>query len=79
MDVGGLGEKRNRLLAKLLMLGGTHTYLSTGCLHGDRIGHHHCQSDSRLDGLSKIPAKCKWCDSVCICWCHEEDDHGTES
>lgn len=43
-----------------------HTYLSTGCFHGD---HDYCKSMTGLNG-SKRPAECKKCGAKCICSCH---------
>lgn len=45
----------------------THTYLSTGCLHGQ---HGYCQGTVGQTG-AKIPARCKFCQTACICSCHE--------
>lgn len=45
---------------------GGHTYLSTGCLHGE---HGYCQSMTGLAG-AKRPARCKFCEAPCICPCH---------
>lgn len=45
---------------------GTHTYLSTGCLHHD---HAYCQSAAGRAG-AKRPAECKTCAAPCICRCH---------
>ncbi len=41
-----------------------HTYLSTGCRHGE---HDYCRS---THGGRKRPASCKFCDAPCICPCH---------
>ncbi|WP_030670560.1 hypothetical protein [Streptomyces rimosus] len=46
---------------------GGHTYLSTGCLHGE---HGYCQSMTGLAG-AKRPARCKFCEAPCICPCHQ--------
>lgn len=43
-----------------------HTYLSTGCFHGD---HAYCQSMTGLNG-AKRPAVCKFCQASCRCECH---------
>lgn len=43
-----------------------HTYLSTGCLHGE---HGYCQAHTGLSG-AKTPAVCKWCKAPCQCPCH---------
>ena len=43
-----------------------HTYLSTGCFHGN---HDYCQSMTGLNG-SKRPASCKFCSAPCQCFCH---------
>lgn len=55
---------------------GHHTYLSTGCLHGD---HAYCQTQARrYDGTTKTAAVCKFCDEGddhgghCVCHCHQE-------
>jgi hypothetical protein len=45
-----------------------HIYLSTGCLHGE---HAYCAGTYRLDGGGKKPAQCKFCDTRCVCSCHE--------
>jgi hypothetical protein len=47
--------------------GGTHLYLSTGCLHGD---HAYCQSNTGKAGAKK-PAECKFCCAGCLCPCHQ--------
>jgi hypothetical protein len=44
-----------------------HTYLSTGCLHGD---HGYCQSNTGAAG-TKTPAQCKFCAAPCCCDCHQ--------
>jgi hypothetical protein len=43
-----------------------HRYLSTGCYHGD---HKYCQSTTGRSG-EKQPARCKFCEARCVCWCH---------
>jgi hypothetical protein len=43
-----------------------HSYLSTGCLHGE---HGYCQSNTGAAG-AKIPAQCKFCAAPCRCRCH---------
>ncbi|SHI66434.1 hypothetical protein [Streptomyces sp. 3214.6] len=54
-----------------------HTYLSTGCLHGDtrlpdgRTGHEYCQSETGKAG-AKTPAQCKVCAAPCLCFCHAD-------
>lgn len=54
-----------------------HHYLSTGCLHGDRVwtdgrtGHQYCQSDTGKAG-AKQPSQCKFCAAPCQCACHKE-------
>lgn len=54
---------------------GSHTYLSTGCLHGSmilpdgRTGHEYCQGETGACG-TKTPAVCKFCGSPCQCPCH---------
>jgi len=45
-----------------------HIYLSTGCLHGH---HEYCQSMTGQQG-AKRPGRCKFCDSRCVCSCHEK-------
>jgi len=45
-----------------------HTYLSTGCRHGE---HGYCQSHTGLSGAKK-PSSCKFCGAHCICRCHKE-------
>lgn len=56
-------------------LHGGHTYLSTGCLHGE---HEHCQSMVGTQG-EKRPGRCKFCDATCICRCHGWSDIRDES
>lgn len=57
-----------------------HSYLSTGCQHGNallpdgRTGHEYCQSESGLTG-AKTPAVCKVCGELCYCPCH----HGAQN
>jgi hypothetical protein len=46
----------------------SHTYLSTGCRHGE---HGYCQSHTGLSGAKK-PSRCKFCGTHCICGCHKE-------
>ncbi len=48
--------------------GGTHEYLSTGCLHGE---HGYCKGETGAVG-AKRPAECKFCGARCICDCHAE-------
>ena len=43
-------------------------YISTACQHGNH--HKHCQNTSALDGSTKIPARCKFCQATCFCPCH---------
>lgn len=56
-----------------------HSYLSTGCLHGDmvledgRTGHEYCQGETGKCG-DKIPGRCKFCGSFCICVCHGDNE-----
>jgi hypothetical protein len=47
-------------------IAGQHSYLSTGCLHGD---HAYCQNMTGLAG-KKRPGQCKHCGAHCICRCH---------
>lgn len=60
---------RTRLLilwAALRMLAtGRHVYLSTGCIAGR---HDYCMSMVGIQGEKK-PAKSKFSDAECICWC----------
>ncbi|MGW0837504.1 hypothetical protein [Streptomyces prunicolor] len=56
----------DRLRTALGQPDGEHTYLSTGCLHGD---HDYCKSMTGLNG-AKRPASCKKCGAACICGCH---------
>ena len=54
-----------------------HHYLSTACLHAsidpnDEL-HDYCKSPQRHDGGNKKPAKCKFCDAKCKCFCHVEE------
>jgi len=52
-----------------------HSYLSTGCLHGNsllpdgRTGHEYCQSETGVTGAKKA-AHCKVCEEPCYCPCH---------
>lgn len=52
-----------------------HTYLSTGCHHGDlilpdgRTGHEYCQAMTGYQG-EKRPGRCKHCGAECSCPCH---------
>ncbi|MFD4258193.1 hypothetical protein ACFWR9_11320 [Streptomyces sp. NPDC058534] len=46
----------------------THTYRSTGCLHGE---HDYCKASVGRAG-AKAPASCKFCAAPCICACHRE-------
>lgn len=48
----------------------THRYLSTACLHEE---HEYCNANVRPDGVSKVPATCKFCGAGCICTCHEKN------
>lgn len=57
-----------RLAYKIVMWGGEHHYLSTGCLHGGQ-GHTHCAAMVGVNG-AKRPATCKWCLAPCRCRCH---------
>ena len=58
----------------------SHSYLSTGCFHGDtvladgRTGHQYCQSETGKSG-AKTPAQCKFCGAPCTCPCHKERLH----
>lgn len=45
---------------------GAHRYLSTACFHGD---HDYCKSMTGYHG-EKRPARCKFCDARCACFCH---------
>lgn len=44
-----------------------HDYLSTACHHGV---HDHCRSATSIDGGTKEPGTCKFCDAKCRCDCH---------
>lgn len=44
-----------------------HVYLSTGCLHGE---HDYCQSMTGIQG-DKRGGRCKFCDALCTCPCHQ--------
>lgn len=71
-------------LTRLAYRHGHHTYLSTGCLHGDlvlpdgRTGHDYCRTQARrYDGTTKAAAVCKFCSELgrpghghCVCPCH---------
>lgn len=48
---------------------GAHSYLSTGCYHGE---HDYCRSMTGWQG-EKRPAQCKFCDARCECDCHREE------
>lgn len=65
------GGWRDRIAAALVRLAhrivGRHSYLSTGCLHGD---HEYCQDMTGLAG-AKRPGECKFCQGACICGCHQ--------
>lgn len=50
-----------------------HTYLSTGCLHGE---HAYCQGKTGKVGAKK-PASCKFCDAPCTCSCHADTQPAT--
>lgn len=62
---------------------GHHVYLSTACLHGrdehrDEIErewlHGRCATDARrYDGSHKVAATCKYCQSPCLCDCHQPE------
>lgn len=55
----------NLQAAILTAITGTHRYLSTACLHGDR---DHCRSAVALSGAAKEPGTCKWSTTeVCVC------------
>lgn len=58
------------LCAVLVNEHGRHLYLSTACLHGN---HRHCQNELTMSGKPKQPHICKFCDSLCVCPCHQED------
>jgi len=47
-----------------------HNYYSTGCFHGR---HDYCQNKDGQAG-PKEPAKCKFCEAQCECYCHKEND-----
>lgn len=47
-----------------------HTYLSTGCLHGE---HAYCQGKAGAVG-AKVPARCKFCPAPCVCPCHTKKE-----
>ena len=56
------------LRAALLTLAtGAHHYLSTGCIAGR---HDYCSAASGSAG-EKRPARSKFSDAPCICWCHD--------
>lgn len=53
-----------------LRSGEEHIYLSTACLHG---AHDYCGSRYNAYTLEpKKPATCKYCDSRCVCVCHDD-------
>lgn len=62
---------RSRMLALLaalrMLVTGRHVYLSTGCLAGR---HSYCSATTGQQG-AKRPARSKFTDAPCICWCHE--------
>lgn len=45
-----------------------HSYLSTGCYHGQ---HDYCRSSIGVVG-AKTPGRCKFCEARCRCACHAE-------
>lgn len=47
------------------VLTGQHSYIATGCLHGD---HGYCAGRTGAVGV-KTPARCKFCQAPCICPC----------
>lgn len=56
-------------LTLVSVLDGHPAYLSTGCLHGQ---HEHCRCTVNVEGDPKVPGRCKFCTSECICPCHGE-------
>lgn len=66
--IGAAAVALTRLAHRL----GTHTYLSTGCLHGD---HAYCQNMTGLNG-AKRPQSCKICRARCVCHCHQPASKG---
>jgi hypothetical protein len=48
-----------------MLVTGRHVYLSTGCLAGR---HDYCQAMTGAAGEKK-PARSKFSDAPCICWC----------
>jgi hypothetical protein len=62
---------RSRMLALYaalrMLVTGRHVYLSTGCLAGR---HAYCAAMTGQQG-AKRPARSKFSDEPCICWCHE--------
>lgn len=54
---------------------GTHLYLSTGCLHGDKLmadgrtGHEYCAAMTGWQG-AKRGGQAKCCGAPCQCECH---------
>lgn len=44
-----------------------HIYFSTSCWHEE---HDYCNSATRDEGVPKVPARCKFCEAKCVCWCH---------
>lgn len=62
---------RTRILAVIaalrMLLTGRHVYLSTGCIAGR---HDYCMQMFGLSG-QKTPARSKFSNAPCICWCHD--------
>lgn len=51
----------------------THRYLSTACLHGE---HDYCKAMVGQQG-DKRPARCKFCDALCVCHVCQHEEQGS--
>ncbi len=62
---------RTRILAVLaalrMLVTGRHVYLSTGCIAGR---HDYCSAPAGAQG-DKQPARSKFSQAPCVCWCHD--------
>jgi hypothetical protein len=54
------------LAAARMLVTGRHVYLSTGCIAGE---HDYCSAPGSQG--AKAPARSKFSDAPCICWCHD--------
>lgn len=60
----------DRVRESMIGPNGEHLYYSTSCLHDE--DHEHCQGSINHAGEVKQAGRCKRCNAMCLCRCHQK-------